>query len=996
MVRSMPASTTPADLQRRYEALVQRSLAGVFRTTLDGRLLEANDALARILGYRDRDELLRQPLLELYPSAEAREAFLQALRRTGQLVNHEMVLRHRTGRDLHVLENVFIDDAEGEEVTIQGTLIDISERKLAELEQRSLIASYRSLVEHIRDGLFVVKEGRVTYANPAAERLCSVPPLGADVLALFHAEDRTAIAAWLGSESARSTPLPVRIAGSTEVGFVLYASPAPYHGPDAVQLTLQDQRAQQQLLKEQVRLQMVEEVNQVLRQEIADHRRTQEELRRSRRFARSLIDSSLDMIMAADPNGVITEYNPAASVRFGYEAEEILGSNSRSLYADPDEFKRVQRELDSHGMFTGEVRNITRTGEVFTSFLAASRLYDEDGELLGAMGVSRDITRLKRDQEALKASEERYRDLFENATDLIQSVDPEGRFEYVNAAWHRALGYTAEELDTLRFMDIVASDHQAHCQRTFEQLMQGEQPGRIETVFVAKDGRRVHVVGTSNLRTVDGAPVATRSIFHDVTAERTASLRVQEHEAKQRALFQSSEHLFWTADRDLKITSYNAGYANMIKRLYGTEPDLNRDPNRPRRLFAEPAYHGFWEEKYAIAFGGQAVRFETDRTDTEGRRVCNEIFLSPVFGQDGTITEVFGIGHEVTEQIVAEELARGQSARLKAIFDSAANMMIWTLDQDLRITGFNDRFTQAIEEDFGVRMKVGDLFVDKAAKDAAGTQAGNYRDRYVAALKGKPQQFEAELVDQHGRTIWVENFLNPIVVDGQVQELSCLAYHITDRKQAQTELLKSLHEKEVLLKEVHHRVKNNLQIISSIFNLQSAHVGEDQRMIGLLRDSRDRIRSMSFIHESLYQTKDFSSIDLADYIDGLSRNLVMSYSLNGKVDLQTDLQQVHLVLDQAIPCGLILNELISNALKHAFPNDRSGIIHIALQLIDEQVRITVRDNGVGLPAGFTPETHSNLGLELVDTLIGQLDGTMQRTSESGVSYLLTFERSKTT
>jgi two-component sensor histidine kinase len=191
-------------------------------------------------------------------------------------------------------------------------------------------------------------------------------------------------------------------------------------------------------------------------------------------------------------------------------------------------------------------------------------------------------------------------------------------------------------------------------------------------------------------------------------------------------------------------------------------------------------------------------------------------------------------------------------------------------------------------------------------------------------------------------------------------------------------------------------VKNNLQIISSIFNLQSAHVGEDQRMIGLLRDSRDRIRSMSFIHESLYQTKDFSSIDLADYIDGLSRNLVMSYSLNGKVDLQTDLQQVHLVLDQAIPCGLILNELISNALKHAFPNDRSGTIHIALQLEGERVRITVRDNGVGLPEGFRPETHSNLGLELVDTLIGQLDGTMQRTSESGVSYLLTFERSKTT
>lgn len=977
---------TSTDLQRRYDALVERSLAGVFRTTLDGRLLEANDALARILGYQDRAELQGHPLLELYPSAAARDEFLDTLRTTGRLVNHEMVLRHRSGRELHVLENVFLDEAQDGTATIQGTLIDITERKQAELEQRSLIASYRSLVEHIRDGLLVVRDGRVTYANPAAERLCPTAPLGADVITLFHADDRAAIQELIRSAAPHSGPLAVRMNGSQETGYVLYLSPAPHQGAQAVQLTLQDQRAQQQLLTEQLRRQLSEEVNHVLREEIQDHRRTQEELRRSRRFARSLIDSSLDMIMAADPHGNITEYNPAASVRFGYEPDEILGTNARSLYADPSEHERVKQELDTHGMFTGEVRNITRTGEVFTCFLAASRLYDEDGRLLGAMGVSRDITRLKQDQEALKASEERYRDLFENATDLIQSVDTEGRFDYVNSAWHRTLGYGPEELQGLRAMDIIAPEHRDHCQRIFQRLMEGEATGRIETVFLAKDGRRVHVVGTSNVRMVDGRSVATRSIFQDVTAERTASQRVQEHEAKLRALFESSEHMFWTADRELKITSFNAGYANMIRRLYGTDPDLNRDPRRPRRLFAEPAYHGFWEEKYAIAFGGQPVRFETDRTDTEGRRVCNEVFLSPVFARDGTITEVFGIGHEVTEQIAAEEFAGEQAARLKAIFDSAANMMIWTLDRDLCVTGFNQRFKEAVGEDFGVQMAVGHCYVGRSS---------NYRDRYLAALKGKPQQFEAELVTTDGRTIWVEHFLNPIVVDGRVQELSCLAYHITDRKNAQAELLKSLHEKEVLLKEVHHRVKNNLQIISSIFNLQSAHVGEDRRMIGLLRDSRDRIRSMSFIHESLYQTKDLSSIDLADYIDGLSRNLVMSYSLNGKVELRTDLQRVQLVLDQAIPCGLILNELISNALKHAFPDDRSGTIRIALEQVDEQVRITLSDDGVGLPPGFRPEIHSNLGLELVDTLMDQLDGSVHRQSGDGVRYLLTFERSKT-
>ncbi len=227
-----------------------------------------------------------------------------------------------------------------------------------------------------------------------------------------------------------------------------------------------------------------------------------------------------------------------------------------------------------------------------------------------------------------------------------------------------------------------------------------------------------------------------------------------------------------------------------------------------------------------------------------------------------------------------------------------------------------------------------------------------------------------------------------------MQEISCLSYNITDRKEAQSVLLKNLREKEVLLKEVHHRVKNNLQIVSSIFNLQTAHVGEDKRILDLLRDSRDRIRSMSFIHESLYQNEDLSSVDLADYMEGLSRNLMMSYSLSGKVRLESELQRVDLALDQAIPCGLILNELISNALKHAFPDGREGTIQMGLKLDGSTVTITLRDDGAGTPEGFDVQRDSNLGLELVHTLVEQLDGHLTMSTEGGVAYLFTFERIK--
>ena len=984
------------ELKRQYDDLVSRNLAGVFRTTVDGRILEVNDSMARILGYQDRDELLRLDALDLYPSAAARDVFLQTLFREKRLINFEITLKHRSGGTVDVLENVFLDEQEGRPATIQGTLIDITSFKQAELEQRSLMASYRGLVEQIRDGLLVVKDGQITYANPAAEKLVGRPIVGDVVLDLFHTDDRTKVQHFLstGAADGMNGPFPIRLADSDHHGFVILMAPAPHHGPAAMQLTLQDQRAQQQLFKEQLRLQMAEEVNQVLRQEINDHRRTQEALRRSKRFARSLVDSSLDMIMAADPEGNLTEYNPAASLRFGYEPEEILGLNSRVLYADRTDYERVQYELNNHGAFSGEVRNISSTGEVFTSFLAASRLYDEDGQLLGGMGVSRDITRMKRDQESLKASEERYRDLFENATDMIQSVAIDGRFEYVNAAWLSTLGYSREQLGELTLHKVIAPDHWAPLQRLFERALKGEDIGRVATVFLARDGRSVHVEGTTSVRMVDGRSVATRSIFHDVTAERTARLQVQEHEAKLRALFESSDHLFWTAGSDLKLTSFNSGYSQMIERIYGARPEINKDPDRPRKLFADQGYHDFWATKYAEAFAGSPVRFETDLRDTKGQRVCNEIFLSPVFAADGQVIEVFGVGHEITDKVMAEDLVREQAARLQAIFDSSANMMVWTMDTDFRITSCNAHFQRSAEEDFGITLGVGDKFTPEPAERTSGKSITRTFDHYKAALKGKPQQFEAELVDRHGRTIWVENFINPILVDGKVMELSGLAYHITERKEAQRELLRSLHEKEVLLKEVHHRVKNNLQIVSSIFNLQSAHVGEDQRMIGLLRDSRDRIRSMSFIHESLYQTKDFSSIDLAEYIAGLSRNLVMSYSLNGKVELKTQLERVLLVLDQAIPCGLILNELISNALKHAFPQDRSGSITLQLQLVDEKVHISVGDDGVGLSPGFDPWTQGNLGLELVHTLVEQLDGHITHRPDPGVTYLLTFERIK--
>jgi len=193
----------------------------------------------------------------------------------------------------------------------------------------------------------------------------------------------------------------------------------------------------------------------------------------------------------------------------------------------------------------------------------------------------------------------------------------------------------------------------------------------------------------------------------------------------------------------------------------------------------------------------------------------------------------------------------------------------------------------------------------------------------------------------------------------------------------------------VLLKEVHHRVKNNLQVISSILNLQTSRIS-DENTLNIIRESQDRIKSMSFIHESLYQTTNFSSIKFYDYIDKLSRNLVQTYAYEKNIKLETNLEKVDVSLDQAIPCGLILNELISNALKYAFCDGSGGTLRISLKEKNNEINIKVEDDGVGMPEGFRVENTESLGLQLVQTLIEQLEGTIKLSANGGTKYLITF------
>jgi two-component sensor histidine kinase/CheY-like chemotaxis protein len=235
----------------------------------------------------------------------------------------------------------------------------------------------------------------------------------------------------------------------------------------------------------------------------------------------------------------------------------------------------------------------------------------------------------------------------------------------------------------------------------------------------------------------------------------------------------------------------------------------------------------------------------------------------------------------------------------------------------------------------------------------------------------------------------LELTLNHVEYEGR--ELAILYVRdVTEQRRAQEQLLLSLKEKEIMLKEIHHRVKNNLQIVSSLLSLQAPTL-TDPRAIDLFRDSQNRIRSMSLVHENLYQSENLAKVDFKEYLRNVTADLMRMYNVNG-VSITVESESVHLEIDTAVPVGLIVNELISNAFKHAFKGRNGGHVRVVLRnKPDSFVEIVIADDGVGFPEGFMPAKADSMGMHLIEGLTRQIDGTLQFQRGDGSTIVLTFK-----
>jgi PAS domain S-box-containing protein len=341
---------------------------------------------------------------------------------------------------------------------------------------------------------------------------------------------------------------------------------------------------------------------------------------------------------------------------------------------------------------------------------------------------------------------------------------------------------------------------------------------------------------------------------------------------------------------------------------------------------------------------------------------------------------------ERTAELEASTMRLRESEEsLRAIFENAG-IGISVLDRDTMQEIFGYSAAEALNMELAAWTYPEDVLSDM--------------DLFQEVFAGRLDRYQVEkrYYRKDGQLLW-GRFTATSIKDaaGQPQFVIGMLEDITERKFAEAQirageerLKAALHEKEVLLKEVHHRVKNNLQIIASLLSLQSDQLKDPDDLV-LFEDTQNRVKSMALIHESLYRTGDLARFNFAHYIDSLCTDLLQSYADGtSHIRLHTELDELTFDVDTAVPCGLILNELLTNALKYAFPNGRPGDIHIALRADAGQVTLSVRDTGVGFPADLDFRHTESLGLQLVSMLTEQLGGTITLTRECGTAFVVTF------
>jgi PAS domain S-box-containing protein len=718
-------------------------------------------------------------------------------------------------------------------------------------------------------------------------------------------------------------------------------------------------------------------------EDITERKKLESELKESQERYRIVADFTYDWEYWIGPDRNLIYVSPSCERISGYSPEEFI--NDPGLLEkithpkDVAMFRKHLLEDSTSEKYTDVIRYriITKQGEERWISHGCQPVYSDKGTFLGRRVSNRDITERKNAEIALQKSEERFRAVAESAIDAIVTTDDNGKIRFFNNSLNTIFGYTKEELTGKPLTILMPKRFQSDYLNELEKFKKSGSHRLI--------GKTVATTGLKKQGTEfpfemslsywkSGKKIYFTSIIRDLTEKKVAEEALRESERNYRELVDNSMVGIYKTNLKGDIIFANDAMVEMfdfesVKALKTKKTiQLYKNPKDRKNLIEKLRKDGMYSYQ------------EVDMVSNVDKTI--NILLSALL-EDNIIS---GMMIDISERKRSEKALLDSEEKFREVFNNANDAMFLHKLDDRKLGNFLEVNNVACEL-LGYSREELRLMSPKDI-DSPETIA-RISQNVQKILEDGETTFEAVQFTKDGEKLPVEINTHLFTIKGEEYILS-IARDIRERKKAEDEVKKSLKEKEVLLREIHHRVKNNMQIISGLLNMQIKHV-EEEEAENVLQESQGRVKSMAMIHENLYRSQDLSDINFKKYVQDLVGDIFYSYGIKkGTIEPELEIKDINIDMDTAISLGLIINELVTNSVKYAFPQSK-GTIQIKLKSSQDQLELIIADNGVGLLDELDYKNTDSLGLQLVNGLIDQIDGEIELDRSHGTQFKITFK-----
>ncbi len=718
-------------------------------------------------------------------------------------------------------------------------------------------------------------------------------------------------------------------------------------------------------------------------------RETQEELR-------TTLYSIGDAVITTDQQGKVKVMNQVAENLTGWSEGEARGKALAEVFHIINEETRAEVEnpverVLREGVVVGLANHsllITRDGREIPIADAGAPIRDEKEAILGVVLVFRDQTEERAAQRALHEAKEFAESIIATVREPLVVLDAEMRVVAANRSFYATFEARPEE--TLGKLLYDLGNRQWDIPELRELL---EKILPLNTSFsdfeVVHDfphlGRRTMLLNARRIYREANKTEMILLAIEDITERRRAEEALRASEEKYRILHEFAGEAIFTFTTDLKLLEINRAACEYVG--YDRKELLGKNIFELGILHPEEMVRAT-ENLTKILSGEKPV--VVDKFHFKGKHGLYGTFQvtsTPVI-RNGEVVAVTNVCRDVTIEERLYAALEASERRYRFLFNAGNDaVLVYNLtdkNEPGKIIEVNDLASSLTGYSKAELLELTplDLVVPEEREQV-------FESNHIISKK-KHRVFERTLVTKDGQRIPCEISSHFFELNG-VPTVMAIARDITERKKAEENLKAALKEKDIMLREIHHRVKNNMQIMSSLLRLQARQVSDDKARQAF-KESQTRIRSMAMIHEKLYQSRDFASIDFGDYIEKMVTHLYVVYQVDPKrVRFKEDVRAVELDINRAIPCGLIVNELVSNALKYAFAGEKEGELSVTMFKDDAgKFHLLVKDTGVGLPRSIDIQRAQTLGLQIVSDLVKQLEGKVEVRRDGGTEFEIVF------